>query len=119
VLPTLRAPLDLVLRNLAGNALQHHDKASGTVTVACEDRPLALAISISDDGPGIDPRHHAAIFLPFRTLKGGEDCNSTGMGLAAVKKTIESAGGTIEVTSNAPAERGTTFKVIWPKALRD
>jgi signal transduction histidine kinase len=116
---TLRAPLDLVLRNLTANALQHHDRPDGLVVIACEDQQLALAIRISDDGPGIDPRHHTSIFLPFRTVKTGGECTSTGMGLAAVKKTVESAGGTIEVSSDPAAARGTTFTVTWPKVLRD
>lgn len=119
VLSTLHAPLDLVLRNLVANALQHHDRPTGTIAVTCEDQTLALAIRIADDGPGIDPHHHASIFLPFRTLKPNGESNSTGMGLAAVKKTIEGAGGTIAVSSNPVAARGTTFTLTWPKVLRD
>ena len=116
-LSTLRAPMDLVLRNLVANALQHHDRQIGQVTVCCSDHPQSLKIAISDDGPGIDPKHHNAIFLPFRTLTAGADTNSTGMGLAAVKKTIEAAGGTVEVSSNPKLRRGTTFLVTWPKVI--
>ena len=43
---------------------------------------------------------------------------STGMGLAAVKKSVEGAGGSIEVYSDPANVRGTTFKVIWPKVVR-
>jgi signal transduction histidine kinase len=118
-LSTLRAPLDLVLRNLVANALQHHDQPTGTISVACEDQTLALEFRIADDGPGIDPHHHASIFLPFRTLKPDGASASTGMGLAAVKKTVDGAGGAIEVSSNPAAARGTTFTVTWPKVLRD
>jgi signal transduction histidine kinase len=118
-LTTLRAPLDLVLRNLVANAAQHHDRPTGTISLTCEDLTLALAFRISDDGPGIDPHHHSSIFLPFRTVKTGGECTSTGMGLAAVKKTVEGAGGTIQVSSNPAAVRGTTFTVTWPKVLRD
>ena len=69
VIATLRAPLDLVLRNLVGNALQHHDRPAGKITVGCEEQLQSLVFTIHDDGPGIDPRHHASIFMPFRTLK--------------------------------------------------
>jgi signal transduction histidine kinase len=119
VLSTLRAPLDLVLRNLTGNAMQHHDKATGEIVATCEEQQQSLVFSISDDGPGIDPHHHESIFLPFRTLRKDTEKESTGMGLAAVKKTVESAGGTIEVTSDPGIKRGTTFTVTWPKILRD
>jgi signal transduction histidine kinase len=116
-LATLRAPLDLVLRNLVGNALQHHDQPAGQVTAHCEEQPLALAFTVSDDGPGIDPHHHASIFLPFRTLQADIETASTGMGLAAVKKIIEGAGGRIDVASDPKTRRGTSFTFTWPKVL--
>lgn len=119
VLSTLRAPLDLVVRNLVGNALQHHDRATGNITIACEEQPQSLVISVTDDGPGINPRHHQSIFLPFRTLNSNSAGASTGMGLAAVKKTVEGAGGTIAVASDPQTARGTTFTVVWPKVLRN
>jgi signal transduction histidine kinase len=119
VLRTLRAPLDLVLRNLVANALQHHDKATGHIAVRCEEQPQFLVFSIADDGPGIDPHHHESIFLPFRTLQNDAERPSTGMGLAAVKKIVEGAGGTIAVSSDPKTSRGTVFAVTWPKALLD
>jgi signal transduction histidine kinase len=118
-LATLRAPLDLVLRNLLANALQHHDRENGHVLAHCDDQQVALVFKISDDGPGIDPRHHTSIFLPFRTVKTGNGSTSTGMGLAAVKRTAEAAGGSIAVTSDPARSRGATFTVTWPKVMRD
>jgi signal transduction histidine kinase len=41
------------------------------------------------------------------------------MGLAAVKKTIEAAGGIIDVRSDPAVARGATFTVNWPKAIQD
>ncbi len=119
VLATLRAPLDLVLRNLVCNALQHHDRSTGKISVSCNDHLDHVAIRVTDDGPGINPHHHASIFLPFRTLRPDADHASTGMGLAAVKKTVESAGGQISVISDPSASRGTIFEVKWPKVLPD
>ncbi len=119
VLMTLRAPLDLVLRNLICNALQHHDNQNGRININCEESPLSVVITIADDGPGIDQHHHTSIFLPFRTLQTDTGKPSTGMGLAAVKKTIDGAGGTISVISDPKIQRGTTFAVTWPKVLLD
>lgn len=114
---TLRAPLDLVIRNLVTNALQHHDRPHGEIVLACTEGEHALTISIQDDGPGIDPRHHQAIFLPFRTLGSEPRETASGMGLAAVKKTISTIHGSIAVTSDPAAARGATFTVTWPKVL--
>ena len=119
IISSLRAPLDLILRNLVGNALQHHDRPDGEIKSACEDQPLIMVISVSDDGPGIASQHHDSIFLPFRTVTAAADSRSTGMGLAAVKKAAEGAGGRIEVVSNPQAARGTRFNVYWPKTVRD
>jgi len=68
VIETLKAPLDLVLRNLVDNAIKHHDRQTGAVTLSCAEVQDALKITVTDDGPGIQPAHREAIFLPFRTL---------------------------------------------------
>lgn len=112
---TLRAPLDLVLRNLVDNAIKHHDQVSGTIRLGCEDAGDWLRFEIEDDGPGIDARHHAAVFLPFRRLRLDPPGEGQGMGLAFVKRWVEAAGGRIGLTSNAPQQRGTLFWVEWPK----
>lgn len=114
-LVTLAAPLDLVLRNLLQNALQHHDRPDGEVILRCTETPAALMITVHDDGRGIATEHHGAIFLPFRTLENGAEASGTGMGLAMVKKVLTTLGGEISVESNPAVERGTTFNVTWPK----
>jgi signal transduction histidine kinase len=111
---TLRAPLDLALRNLIDNAMKHHDRDAGSAHVSCTDRGHALEIRVADDGPGIAPSEHAAAFLPFRRLlrAGGE---GQGIGLALVKRWVESAGGTLKIESNPSVKRGATFVLLWPK----
>lgn len=114
---TLGAPLDLVLRNLIGNAIQHQDRPVGRILASCTDEPLTLKFVIDDDGPGIDARDHESIFLPFRTLDPAAIAQSTGMGLAMVKKAVEGAGGSISVASKPQQKRGTAFTVVWPKHI--
>jgi signal transduction histidine kinase len=111
---TLAAPLDLILRNLIQNAQKHHDGATGRIRVSCSDEASALVFTVADDGPGIDPEHHQAVFLPFRTLgtSGG-----TGLGLAMVKKMAESVGGSIKLHSGPAEGRGATFTLYWPKYI--
>ena len=114
---TLATPLDLVLRNLIDNALKHHDRPDGAITVHCSDQPQSLVITIADDGPGIDAKHHQTVFLPFRTLHQSTVHQGAGMGLAMVKKTVEAAGGSISLVSDPTQTRGTKFVVQWPKSI--
>ncbi len=64
----MAAPLDLVLRNLVDNALKHHDRDMGTLRLTATCEASAVVFEVTDDGPGIQPEHRDAIFLPFRTL---------------------------------------------------
>ncbi len=116
-LETAAAPLDLVLRNLIENAVKHHDLAAGRVEISAELRSRHVVFTIADDGRGIPPDWQSAIFEPFRKIDDAHHPESSGIGLALVKKTLTSLGGTIEVASNAPATRGATFLVTWPLHL--
>jgi signal transduction histidine kinase len=113
---TMPAPLDLVLRNLIDNAVKHHDRTTGQVTVSAVPENNAIVLTVADDGPGISPEHRAAVFLPFRTLGTINTGSGQGMGLALVRRSVESIGGSITLESGAPGERGTTFTVRWPVA---
>lgn len=115
VMLTLASQLDLVIRNLVENAIKHHDRERGSVRITAKPARSFLGIEIADDGPGIAPHHHVAVFEPFRTL--GESEGGGGMGLAFVKKTVEAAGGRIGLRSDPAIERGTTFSIDWPLSL--
>lgn len=116
---TLKAPLDLVLRNLTDNAIKHHDRPDGHVRLSCAEGAEALLITVADDGPGIAHEHRQAIFLPFRTLIAGDAAGSAGigMGLALVERTVENVGGSIRLAPANDGERGATFEVVWPKIM--
>jgi signal transduction histidine kinase len=118
-LQTVAAPLDLVLRNLIDNAIKHHDGAAGDITIHCVETARGLNISVADDGPGIAPELHAAALLPFRRL-GSPAQNAPdghGMGLAFVKRTVESLGGTLSLHSNPAEARGTEVRIFWPREI--
>jgi signal transduction histidine kinase len=115
---TVGAPLDLVLRNLAENAVKHHDLADGRVVLQADTVGRFVEFRIQDDGRGIPEEWHAAIFEPFRKVDDAHHPESSGIGLALVKKTVTVLGGSIEVVSAAPEIRGTTFVVRWPLKLR-
>lgn len=118
VIETVAAPLDLVIRNLLDNAIKHHDRDEGRIIVSSSPAVGTpngmLQFSVADDGPGIAPQHHEAVLLPFRTLTRANGAASSGMGLAFVKRTIETLGGRIAIHSDPERIRGTTFEILWP-----
>jgi len=75
-----------------------------------------VCVSVSDNGPGIDPALLPRVFEPFTTTKStGERRGKYGMGLglAIVKRIVQHHQGEIHVTSHPG--RGTTFRVYLPK----
>ena len=117
-LMSLAPPLALILRNLIDNAIKHHDRPDGRITLVGRIAEDTLDITVSDDGPGIPLSWQTAVFLPFRKMDdehGGHE--SSGMGLALVRRTLDRIGGSIRLHSDAPRQRGTTFLVRWPKRI--
>lgn len=117
VVTTLAEPLDVVLRNLVENAVKHHDTKQGTIALVASEAGPHICLEIVDDGPGIDPAYHSAIFEPFRTVSDESLPESSGIGLALVKKTADVVGGRIEVRSEPSVARGTTFRLFWPRVI--
>jgi signal transduction histidine kinase len=119
VVETAAAPLDLVVRNLIDNAVKHHDREIGRVTVTVARAEGALFVTVTDDGPGIAAEHHDVAFLPFTKLQPDRSApilrpTGEGMGLALVRRTVESVGGSIALTSPLAAGRGSSFNLRWP-----
>jgi PAS domain S-box-containing protein len=115
VIRTDRMSIQVVLENLIGNGLKHHDRAEGRITVSARLVDEVTEIRVSDDGPGILPEYHERIFVMFQTLLSRDDVESSGIGLAIVKKKVQSHGGQVWVES-APPARGTTFVFTWKEA---
>ena len=115
VLRTHRMPIQLVLENLISNGLKHHDRTEGRITVAMRVVDGMAEFRVSDDGPGIAPRFHDRIFVIFQTLASRDDVETSGIGLAIVKKQVQGHGGQIRLES-APPARGTSFVFTWKEA---
>jgi signal transduction histidine kinase len=116
LIETYPAPLDLILRNLISNAVAHHDLGTGRVSVAATVNPGTLDIEIADDGPGIAPEWHDAIFQPFRTIGTIGAAGNSGIGLALVRKAVETHGATLTLLSDPKVRRGAIFTLSWPIA---
>lgn len=113
---TKRIRLQQVLSNLIGNAIKYHDKEKGKITVNMRERGDWLEFEVTDDGPGIDPQFHEKIFLIFQTLQPRDVFESTGVGLALVKKIVEGEGGKVSLESEPG--KGSTFRFTWPRTPR-
>ncbi|MBI5624666.1 MAG: HAMP domain-containing protein [Elusimicrobia bacterium] len=111
-LPRLHADSDQlkqVLLNLVGNALDHI-RPGGQVRIATAKHGRELALSVTDDGPGIPPEHRDKVFdLFFTTKKAGA---GSGLGLAICQRIVDSHGGRIAVESRPG--RGAVFTVSLP-----
>jgi signal transduction histidine kinase len=109
---TLRAPLRQVLLNLITNAVKHHDRPDGTITVSAADAGELVEFTVSDDGPGIPGEFQERVFGMFQTLKPRDEVEGSGMGLAIIRKVVELQGGRISLESEG---RGCTFRFTWPR----
>src|SRR5271166_3703567 len=101
--------INQVLLNLLLNAIQSMDKP-GTIRVSLENDDDAVLIAVADEGKGIAPETLPNIFRPFFTTKG----HGTGLGLSLARRTVESHGGHIDVTSEVG--KGSRFQIRLPIA---
>lgn len=110
--------LQQVFQNLIENALKHHDKDTGVISVEAEDKGANWNFSVIDDGPGIPAQYHEKVLQIFQTLVRRDEREASGMGLALVKKIIEQNGGKLTIDSPLNG-RGCAMRFTWPKNRRD
>lgn len=108
-----RGPLEHVLLNLLDNAIKHHDGASGAIHIGVEPEDDRVRITVTDDGPGVPPEYRERIFGLFQRLKPRRDGSGSGMGLALVRRMVESFGGAIEARAGHEG-LGMAFSFTWP-----
>lgn len=114
VLETERIPLQQVFMNLISNAIKHHDTPRvGRIVVTIQEQGNYYRFTVTDNGPGIAPQYHDKIFVIFQTLEARDKVESTGVGLALVRKMVENEGGTVSVASEEG--HGAAFSFTWPK----
>jgi len=118
-LPTLsgeKTRITQVFQNLLANAVKFMDKPVGEVRIGCVEDGEFWRFHVADNGPGIEEKYFDRIFRLFQTLAPRDEFESTGVGLALVKKIVERYGGRVWVESEVG--RGSTFFVSWPKEGR-
>jgi len=145
VFERLSDPITHMLRNAIDHGLETPDQrvasgkpAEGTVRLSALHRSGRIVIEVSDDGKGInrtrvkelavqrglisadaqltDDEVDNLIFLPgFSTAKEVSDLSGRGVGLDVVKRSIQSLGGRISISSRAG--HGSTFTLSLPLTL--
>jgi signal transduction histidine kinase len=121
-LPPVRGDADAlrqVVHNLVLNALDAiGDEPGGHIDLdlSLRRRGLlrsdAVALVVSDNGPGLTSQTITNLFVPFHTTKTG----GTGLGLPISQRIVENHRGVIEVANNP--EGGARFSVLLP-AIED
>lgn len=109
------AQFQRVLTNLYLNACKAM-KGSGRLMVSTSadevgGRKLAT-VTVSDTGPGIDPRMQEKVFEPFVTTRHGE--GGVGLGLYIARNIVTAHGGTISVESLSDHGARCTIRLPMP-----
>lgn len=103
-----RSHFELMILNIAGNA---EDALGGKgrfrISAAPADAGQTVALTLSDDGPGMPEPVRARAFEPFFTTK--PRGAGTGLGLSVVRDIVLEAGGEIRI--ECPPEGGTSVYI--------
>ena len=102
-----------VLNNLLANAARHAPESS-PIRVAAAQEEASVAVSVSDEGPGVAPERLPHLFRR-RAGAGEGPAAGHGLGLAICKGLVEAHGGRIRARSDGPG-RGATFTFTVPVA---
>jgi len=100
-----------IVVNLLGNAVRHSPER-GTIAVIIEARADQVAVTVADEGPGIDPADQERIFEKYERV--GDTPGGSGLGLAISRRLARSMGGDVELQS-APGQ-GARFTLLLPAA---
>ena len=107
---------DMVQRafaNLISNAMRY-TPPGGDITISSSTQGGSVVVVVRDTGIGMTPEEQAGMFEEFFRSSRARDMVSdgTGLGLAFVKRVVNSMAGRIEVQSEP--DHGTTLTVILP-----
>jgi two-component system sensor histidine kinase KdpD len=105
-----------VITHLLENAAKYSPEHT-LVRVTAEGKGNRIAVSVADQGPGIDSFEQSLIFEKFYRGKNQQlAAHGTGMGLAIAKVIVEAHGGTIGVVSQVGKGSVFTFDLPVPVA---
>ena len=98
-----RQRISMVLQNLVENSVKYMgNQVAPRIEIATRPEEAGWVFYVGDNGIGIDPRYHENIFGLFNQLKTNSE--GTGIGLALVKRIIETHNGRIWVESEGEGQ---------------
>lgn len=106
--------LELAVTNLIDNAFKHAG-ASTAVVIQILSKPDWVAISVTDEGCGIDIPHHGAVFDAHYQIEQQSPLIGLGLGLALVRRVAQLHGGHVELIS--ALGKGSTFSIWLPHTV--
>lgn len=113
-----RRQITQAVQNLVSNAIKFTPAGEQPqVRISTARTAHEVALHVSDQGIGIEPRFHGRIFGVFQRLHGRDEFSGTGIGLALVRAVVERHGGRIDVSSSLGA--GSTFTLVLPTQPTD
>lgn len=111
-LPVVRADstqMRQLLQNLVGNAIKFRSERPPVIEIDGRASPEGWAVTVRDNGIGLEPRFAERVFQIFQRLNPVEKYPGTGIGLAVCRRIVERHGGTIAVESTPGAGAAFTF----------
>jgi signal transduction histidine kinase len=103
-----------ILANLLSNAIKFTEPG-GAITIDCDERDQAAAITVTDTGIGVAPHEIPKIFEPFVQVGTRESAEQgTGLGLPISRDLARAMGGDL-VARSRPGE-GSSFTLTLPRA---
>jgi signal transduction histidine kinase len=103
-----------VLQNLVVNGFKYNTSKAPLVEISADVQKTHCAVSVKDNGIGIDAKYRDEIFKPLQRLHTNAEYSGTGLGLTLARKALAVQGGSIRCES--ALGRGSTFIVRLPLA---
>ena len=104
------------LANLLENATKYAPEGS-TIRITAEPVTEGVALTVSDEGPGIPEAERGRVFDIFhRAVQGDGQPAGTGLGLTIVKGMVEANEGCVAAI-DPPSGRGAAIRMILPAAV--
>jgi signal transduction histidine kinase len=98
-----------ILVNLLGNAVRHSPE-KGTIAIIAERKGDQVAVTVADEGPGIDQADQERIFEKYERV--GDSPGGIGLGLAISRRLARSMGGDV-ILQSTPGQ-GARFTLLLP-----
>jgi two-component system, chemotaxis family, sensor kinase Cph1 len=106
--------MTMMFRILVQNAIRFRSPSEPPhVRITAQRAEGSWAITVEDNGIGVDSEYRESILLPFRRLN-GKEYPGAGLGLAMANLVARLHGGSIRIASASAFERGTSVEFTVP-----